>query len=467
MNIRILAPAALLLTAFLVPTRASAIPAFARKYETSCTTCHTVYPMLNPFGEAFRRNNYRFPGVDSDVVKQGTVPLGQDAYKDLFPNSVWPGSIPNSVPLSLGFNGQITLHPDTNSSGGRADNSTFADFSNLVAEGHVWAGGSFDDTITYFGEITFSRDGTIDIEHARVIFNDLIGPKHAVNLQVGRGFQTLSSFGMHSSYVSDTRMLDAPVAALYGAQGNPWGVLGQYNGIEVNGVVFNDFNYSLGINAGTTTSLTDVRPLENFYGHVGYKIGGMTMDGEDSKADPNEPWAETSVTIDLFFAHSDSWITFAPPAGSMAMIGPNQDKANTYGAGLRGQLGSLMLDSGLYKSDHTHPIMDTSSAFAIVQYNEISYVVFPWLVPAVRFEYVQLNANSDSIHDLKVIPGVAMLLRPNIKLVLSAQIEEADGAPDGGWGAAGGVAVPPDPTNGMNHVKTEIESAMAVFAFAF
>ena len=53
---------ALTITFWSVP--AKAIPAFARKYQTSCTTCHTAFPKLNPFGEAFRRNNYRFPGDD-------------------------------------------------------------------------------------------------------------------------------------------------------------------------------------------------------------------------------------------------------------------------------------------------------------------------------------------------------------------------------------------------------------------
>ena len=33
--------------------KTSAIPAFSRKYQTSCTTCHNNYPELNDFGEAF------------------------------------------------------------------------------------------------------------------------------------------------------------------------------------------------------------------------------------------------------------------------------------------------------------------------------------------------------------------------------------------------------------------------------
>ena len=27
---------------------AGAVPSFARKYQTSCLTCHTVFPVLNP-----------------------------------------------------------------------------------------------------------------------------------------------------------------------------------------------------------------------------------------------------------------------------------------------------------------------------------------------------------------------------------------------------------------------------------
>src|SRR5208283_5032393 len=58
---------------FASPRNARAVPSFARKYQTGCQTCHTVYPVLNPFGEAFRRDGYRFPSqngsVDSDAAK--------------------------------------------------------------------------------------------------------------------------------------------------------------------------------------------------------------------------------------------------------------------------------------------------------------------------------------------------------------------------------------------------------------
>ena len=40
-----------------------AFPYFARKYDVSCHTCHSIVPKLNATGYAFRSYGYRFPGV--------------------------------------------------------------------------------------------------------------------------------------------------------------------------------------------------------------------------------------------------------------------------------------------------------------------------------------------------------------------------------------------------------------------
>ena len=53
-----------------------AIPAFSRKYQTSCTTCHNNYPELNDFGVAFKKNGFKFPTDDDTFVKQEPVMLG-------------------------------------------------------------------------------------------------------------------------------------------------------------------------------------------------------------------------------------------------------------------------------------------------------------------------------------------------------------------------------------------------------
>src|SRR6516162_11604434 len=81
--------------------KAQAIPVFARKYATSCITCHTIYPKLNDVGEAFRRNGYQFPMEDEVLVKEEPIKLGTDAYKEMWPNSIWPSTLPSIPPISV------------------------------------------------------------------------------------------------------------------------------------------------------------------------------------------------------------------------------------------------------------------------------------------------------------------------------------------------------------------------------
>src|ERR1700686_1459269 len=45
---------------------ASALPAFARKYGMPCSSCHQAWPMLSPFGQAFKDNGYQL-GNDRDA----------------------------------------------------------------------------------------------------------------------------------------------------------------------------------------------------------------------------------------------------------------------------------------------------------------------------------------------------------------------------------------------------------------
>jgi hypothetical protein len=440
---------------------AQAIPAFARKYGTSCLTCHTVYPKLTPFGEAFRRNGFRFPGTDSDFVKQDPVPLGQEAYKELFPAMAWPGTVASSVPIAVGFNGQAVVHPSKTSGAAVLDNGARFSLDNLMTEGHLWAGGSFDDKTTFFGEITFSSDH-VEIEHARVQFNDLVGPKHAVNLSVGKQFASLSSFGPHSSYVADVLIPPLAVSGLYGSADPSWNVADKYNSIELTSIIKGRFNMAVGIAAGANAAGVNpgVANSNNVYAHAGYKLGGMRLDGEGAAgpANPMKPWAERSLTLDVFAYHAES--TFGIPSAATPPV--MDDKIWSYGAGLRAQLDSLELDAGIYQERHSQVLADGTGVHALSNYEELSYVVFPWMVPALRIEISQLQPTGGaSIHDLRIIPGIAFLVRPNLKLSLIGLIEQANGMPDGGWGSAGGFAAPK-----AGSVK-EIESIVASFAFAF
>jgi hypothetical protein len=82
---------------------AGAVPVFSRKYQTSCQTCHVAFPKLNPFGQAFRLNGYRMPGEaeNPDLVKEVPVSLGSEAYERVWPDAVYPSTIPAHVPFAF------------------------------------------------------------------------------------------------------------------------------------------------------------------------------------------------------------------------------------------------------------------------------------------------------------------------------------------------------------------------------
>ncbi len=473
---------------------AGAVPSFSRKYQTSCLTCHTVYPVLNPFGEAFRRDGYRFPSqnnsVDSDAIKANAIALGQEEYIKEFPNTVWPDKIMEAVPLSVLVNGSVPINlPDSDAKAAAGNNFTWA---GIVAEMHLFGAGAFNDSLTYMTQLTLesnfgSPPASFDIETAYLLWNDIVGPRHLVNLWVGRLWAPqLTSFGLHSDYLVDTPVPATSIAGLY--SGNSAGFSlghGHHDGAELNGIVAHRFNYALGWVASTTGVASSMPNAEDVYAHIGVKSGGVALDGEGKYGpnvpDPRKPWAEKSVTLDLFAYHGLT--RFDNGTGAVAALTANagaatlqDDRFNAAGAVVHAQWDSLSLIAGAQLERHERPyagapgtatvpgVPDYTNGTGYTQYDEIDYVVWPWFVPAVRAEYTQATVEGQSDAQLlRLIPGIAMLARPNIRVVVSGDLEWGKNLPKvGDWGAVGGVLVP----SGAD-AKFQAESINTTVSFAY
>jgi hypothetical protein len=456
------------------PRDARAVPSFARKYQTSCQTCHTVFPVLNPFGEAFRRDGYRFPSQngseDSDAVKANMIALGQEEYTKTFPYSVLPDKIAEAVPLSVMFNGSIPINLPGSAAKDAAGN-TFT-WRGIEAELHLFGAGSFTDTLTYMTQLTLADSGAFDIETGYLLWNDIVGPRHLLNLWVGRLFAPqLTSFALHSSYLNDSVMPAVSAAGLY----NPSATFslghGHTDGVELNGIARHRFNYALGWVASSNASGLSAPNAEDIYAHVGVKSGGVALDGEGKYGpnvpDPRKPWAEKSITIDLFAYHGLARLDngTGTVAGGTTSLTRQDDRFNAIGAVIHGQWDSLVLMAGAQLERHDRPYPgagavanpsgsplpgapDFTNATAVLQFDEIDYVVWPWFVPGVRTEYTHATVESSSPANLlRIIPGIAMLVRPNIRVVLTGDVERGENLPPvGSWAAAGGSVVAPQKT---------------------
>jgi len=122
--------------------KANAIPAFARKYKTSCALCHAPFPRLTAMGESFRLNGYKLSEADEIYVKEQPVSMGAEAYKKVFPEAIWPSTIPGMPPLSIRIIGDVNYHPF----GSQTDRSDF----NFPGEFTVLGAGAFDENFAFF-----------------------------------------------------------------------------------------------------------------------------------------------------------------------------------------------------------------------------------------------------------------------------------------------------------------------------
>jgi len=129
--LRYFAPGSVLLLAllFLFTERGHAIPAFSRQYQTSCSTCHIDFPKLNDFGKAFKDAGFKFPKDDETMLKVPHALLGAPALKDVWPKTIWPGTIPGLPPIGLRMNNffQVTT-------GNRNQFNTLALAQNMVPQ---------------------------------------------------------------------------------------------------------------------------------------------------------------------------------------------------------------------------------------------------------------------------------------------------------------------------------------------
>ncbi len=140
---------------------AQAIPAFARKYAMSCTTCHAPYPRLKAYGEEFAGNGFALKDKDAPryFVDAGDQRL----------------SLIREIPLAVRLEGytQFATQP--------GDRFDFTSPYNLK----LLSGGALAKDIAYYFYFFFSERGEVaGIEDAFIMFNDLGSSE--LDLYIGR-----------------------------------------------------------------------------------------------------------------------------------------------------------------------------------------------------------------------------------------------------------------------------------------
>ncbi len=231
---------------------ASAMPAFARREDLACGTCHQAhYPRLNAFGRQYQENGYQLPdGADSPVRARADTPAG----------------LASSVPVSV--RGQVFALAPVDAS----DEDTSSLQMSLGS--YVMGGGTIAPNVSYV--FSGSLFPTPMLHHAHVGVNNVFADKlgqGTLNLRAGSLF--LMDFGRPGH----RDLFPSPAVSMTTAVGRNTFNLDEANlGVQVYGRPnFGPFHYEVAVVAGD-------------------------MAGKPDRDDGKDVFARTSVTL---FQHTD------------------------------------------------------------------------------------------------------------------------------------------------------------------
>lgn len=416
-----------------------AIPAFSRKYQTSCTTCHSNYPELNDFGEAFKKNGFKFPKDDETFVKEPPVLLGSKAQKEAFPGAVYPGEIPGSVPVAFRYSGNFTWNkkqpPGVIAASGflpRTDLFTPNTFT-IIGAGSFGSNLSFwiDDDLSTGGS---GADGGLGDGYLK--YNDLGHalrlPKNALNVRFGQFELDLPFTQARTIYPSDYDIYDqVSVAGNLGTTNNPFVLGAPQRGIEFGGYPNNgNFSWSVAIVNGNNDA-TAVRSTKDVYVRLSQRFN-LERDPESRNAiqaaGPTGPRDHTSIRVGAFYYYGRNQLNLDgalfPGLGTLNQpfyrVGGDlrfkYRHAEVYGVGLYGHDQNLILNEGETGFQRTTPVT-YAGGFA-----GINYWIYPWMIAYMRYDFVNsptdfLNGASQSNTRNRFSPGFQILVRANIKVI--------------------------------------------------
>jgi hypothetical protein len=428
---------------------ASAVPAFARKYQTSCQTCHVVFPKLNAFGEAFRLRGYRMPGETEEMVKQPPVSLGSPAYKKLWPRAIWPGEISSSPPLAV----NITL-ADVNVSSLNDDGTTTSVKNDLQfpQEVNIFGAGTLGDHVSYLTEVSFGENPDnsveVELEHARLQFDSPFGREDLFHFRIGKFAPNLVD-GFQEMWIATDAAIDSLFAynpiGVNGGTGlaedvspSPISIPAQVRGIEGYGIIAHRAMWVAGLANGMGPGeggRFDGNNAKDVYARFDYKLGGMGLDGYTGEAAvPEKNWRDNSLRVGGFTYRGD---------------GKNIDFALTSAEGEAQHLQDVhFLRTGLYASayyqdlnvfgayvhgtdslqlfDEAGPLGDVVSPSYNDWFAQADYLFYPWLQGTGRYE--TLTPGDRTVPTLKIgVFNLSALIRANVKAMIEYQRDFREG----------------------------------------
>ncbi len=441
-----------------------AIPAFSRQYGTSCSTCHVDFPKLNDFGKAFKDAGFKFPKGDEDFIKIPPVMLGAPAQREMWPHTIFPGTIPGLPAIGLRMNTFFQVY-GRNRNNFRPPDSTDptiprTDFQPGLFS--IFTAGNFGSGIAFWVDEDFSvggsqadgglGDGYLKFHNIGHLFKL---PNDSLNLRIGQFEIDLPFSPARSWNLSGWDIYDeANFGALNGA--NPQNVNNSFafsspgQGVEISGGhQYKGYHYSLAVinqnTSGATAPADNISPavglfsdsnFKDLYGRFQYRFNlerDPASRNEIQAAGATGPRDHTYLQLGTFYFYGRSVQRANGESGVLVAREPFYRTGGDFSFNYR----SLNL-FGLYMYGHDKNLLPNADGTGFVSgvpahfnggFLEADYLALPWLMAIMRYDRVQstadfINGQSGESTNYfspagatrnRITPGVQFLIHANIK----------------------------------------------------
>ncbi len=383
-------------------------------------------------GEAFRLNGYRFPENDALLRRDNPVPLGVDEWEDLWPRAIWPGELSSIVPIALRVQNDVQVIRD--------GDGAYSWSYRFPHEVYLLAGTTLGESIGAFLETEWSREGGIEVLQAKATFQDLLPwlPERSMNLWVGMQNSYLFTFAdrqidrigrqnflWQTHRISDLTLRNPQTSDTL-VSTNEFQLRQTQPSLEINGLLGGRLYYGMGLAQGIGNQTTDNDDGKDVYYKVRYKLGGLGLDGSyGSGGAPVLGSGGLLLDRSLIVEHFGYW-------GTQPVDGGQQDNHRSFGVNARALYGRIDLGVGYVWGENDNPWGASAAGVARHSslFGKLEYLFFPWLTGSLKFDTFDVDVPASvralgftegSLDQSRVLPGVVVLVRQNIRGVVEAE----------------------------------------------
>jgi hypothetical protein len=333
--------------------------------------------------------------------KDDPVSLGSEAYKQVWPNAIWPSDIPGTSPLAIHASGTLEMpfsQPDSVAK------------TNFIFPEHVqlFYTGTLGENFSFFGEVELEDDGG----------NVAVGFPFRFTYNGAPGLNVVAGSLHFDPSPGDFGLIPSDYNVSAFASRNGWTAGGEQPGLGLWGAGNGSggrggWKYMGGIVSGQGGGAPGAD--KDYFARASYKIGGLgEIGGTEGQASAKSAfYRDNSATI-------GGYVYTGKVAGdaATAFFADREDLTVTAGTADVWYGNAILNTTVMAMTSKIPDRPGTPDRKSLIWYAQGQYVIYPWLIGLARYEATDEDTQDGVSPGTTLIPAVVGMVRANVKLTL-------------------------------------------------